>query len=226
MWNCALGAMCLLAVTTAGAQVARSTPPRLQSGAPPQMPVLAVGGGQVFVEVSISPTGEVTGLTPLRTTPPFTEFLSKAVRGWRFSPAMVAVLRDDGLPGTPKGAASKALVAAHFRAPTLLTPTLGEPSTPASSPSAEVAFPLTTVEPPYPPQAQSSGVVLVEALVGVSGQVTEATVIRSAPPFDAAALAAARQWRFRPSSAAGRAAATYAYLIFGFPQPVIGGHRH
>ena len=34
------------------------------------------------------------------------------------------------------------------------------------------------------------------------------------------ALAAARQWRFRPSRVAGRTVGTYVYLIFGFAQPI------
>jgi protein TonB len=92
-----------------------------------------------------------------------------------------------------------------------------------ASPSGDVPFPISTVEPPYPPNAHSSGVIVIEALVDATGAVAEATVTRSAPPFDAPALDAARQWRFRPASPEGRATAAYVYLIFGFRQPVIVG---
>jgi outer membrane biosynthesis protein TonB len=50
--------------------------------------------------------------------------------------------------------------------------------------------------------------------------VVEATALGSAPPFDAPALAAAKQWRFRPARINGRATATYVYLVFGFPEPI------
>ena len=179
----------------------------------------------MLVELSIDPSGEVTKITPLRATPPFTESVSNALRGWRFKPATATVLRDDGLAEAPKGVSSRALVAAHFRPPTLTTPTLGERPTDVASASPEVPFPVATAEPPHPPKAISSGVVMIEALVDERGNVTEAAVIRSAPPFDAAALEAARQWRFRPSTLAGRAVASYVYSIFGFPQPVVGAAR-
>jgi TonB family protein len=225
MWKNALVGACLFGIAAHAQVVARSTPPRWQGGAAPALPALAVGGGQVLVELSIDPSGEVTKVTPLRVTPSFTEPVSKAVRGWRFKPATATVLRDDGLAEAPKGVSSKALVAAHFRPPTLITPTLGERPADVGSPSSEVPFPVATVEPPYPPKAIASGVVMVEALVDERGSVTEATVIRSAPPFDAPALEAARQWRFRPATLAGRAAAGYVYLIFGFPQPVVAARR-
>ena len=214
MWKTRVVATCLVGATVS-AQVPVSTPPRFAGGGLPELPVLAVGGGQAFVEVSISPAGEVTSVATLRTTPLHTEAVGAAVRRWRFKPAM---RREDGLPA-PKPVASKALVAAHFTPPTLIAPTVGEVPKDVGTPSADVPLPVATVEPPYHPQALSAGVVLIEALVNEKGQVTAAAVLRSAPPFDEAALTAARQWRFRPSSVAGRAVATYAYLIFGFQQP-------
>jgi TonB family protein len=225
MWKNAFVGACLFGVTAHAQVVALSTPPRWQGGAVPALPALAVGGGQVLVELSIDPSGEVTRVTPLRVTPPFTEPVSSAVRGWRFKPATATVLRDDGLAEAPKSVASRALVAAHFRPPTLITPTLGERPADVGSASSSVPVPVATVEPLYPPKAIASGVVLIEALVDERGSVTEAAVIRSAPPFDAPALEAARQWRFRPATLEGRPAARYVYVIFGFPQPVVDAAR-
>ena len=62
---------------------------------------------------------------------------------------------------------------------------------------------------------------LVEVTVDGAGAVKDARVIGSAPPFDQAAIDAARRWRFRPARVDGHATAGYAYLVFGFPQPVI-----
>ena len=221
MWKPSLAAACLFGVMVS-AQEARSTPPRLQSGSAPVLPALAAaaGGGQVFVELSIGPAGAVTAVAPLRTTPPFTDQVERTVRRWRFRPATVTSLKD-GVRDGPRHVPSRALVASHFRAPTLIAPTVGEPPKDVASASDEVPFPVSTVEPAYPPQAHSSGVVMIEALVDDTGNISAAAVIRSVPPFDAPALDAARQWRFRPASHEGRAVSAYVYLIFGFPQPVL-----
>ena len=226
MWKTAIVATCLFGATVS-AQVPLWTPPRLETGTPPELPALAIGAAQVFIELSINPTGEVTNLATLRTTPRHTEFVRNAALRWRFKPATVTERRTDGLPPTPKPVASKALVAAIFRSPSLLGPTQGEVPKDMGSPSVDVALPVATVDPTYPAASLEKGVVMIEALVNEKGLVTEAKVTRSSSPaFGAAALAAARQWRFRPARVAGRAVATYAYLIFGFPQPVTGGDRH
>ncbi|MBZ5558028.1 MAG: TonB family protein [Acidobacteriia bacterium] len=188
------------------------SPARFRTGRLPDMPALAVGGGQVFVELGVNAGGRVTDVSPLRTTPPFTDLVVGAVREWRFVPAV------DEIASTPAG--SKVLVAAVFRAPALNAPTLGEAPKDIASASAETAFPLATTVPAYSPLARGSGVVLLELRVDPDGTVSDVTVIRSAPPFDDAAKAAARLWRFRPARIKGTPVATLAYVVFGFPVPV------
>lgn len=186
------------------------SPARYESGLRPPLPPQTVGGGQVLLELAVSPTGDVTAVTPLRATPPFTDVVASAVNGWQFAPA------KEG----PKPVASKVLVAAHFRPPTLNTPTLGEMPKDVAQASSELAFPIASREPPYPPLAHMGGVVVVQALVDEAGKVREATPIGAAPPFDQAAVEAARQWMFRPARINGRATATYVYLVFGFQEPI------
>jgi hypothetical protein len=41
---------------------------------------MVVGGGQVILEVTISPEGQVATIAPSRTTPPFTDLIAAAVR--------------------------------------------------------------------------------------------------------------------------------------------------
>jgi protein TonB len=68
------------------------------------------------------------------------------------------------------------------------------------------------VNPVYPPIAQSArvqGVVIIEAIIGPDGRVTEAKVLRSIPLLDAAALDAVKQWVYTPT------------LLNGVPVPVI-----
>jgi protein TonB len=58
------------------------------------------------------------------------------------------------------------------------------------------------VAPVYPPIAQAAGitgVVIIEAVIAQDGSVQEARVLRSAPLLDQAALAAVRQWVYRPT---------------------------
>ena len=201
------------------------SPARYRAGTVPALPVGALGGGQVFVELTVSRDGRVTAATPLRTTPPFTAFVVDAVRDWRFLPAEEDVASKQGEAGvrrrTPVG--TTVLVVAAFRPPALNAPTLGEAPRDVASGSEETPFPLTTTVPPFPPLAQSSGVVLLEVKVDRDGAVGDASVIRSAPPFDEPARAAVRQWRFRPARVGGIPTSTLVYVVFGFPVPVTGG---
>ena len=71
---------------------------------------------------------------------------------------------------------------------------------------------ISKVQPVYPAIAQSarvSGVVILEAVIGADGRVTNATVLRSIPLLDQAAVDAVRQWVYTPT------------LLNGVPVPVI-----
>jgi TonB family protein len=203
------------------------SPARFTSGTLPPLPVLAVGGGQVFVELTVGVDGRVTKVTPLQTTPPFTDLLINSVSNWSFLPAEKTAAPKPDEPvdqNSPTRVESKVLVAGQFRAPALYGgTTLGELPRQASAPSPDGLLPLATIEPLHALSAFSSGVVLVEAEVDSGGAVTQAKLLRAAPPYDPLALAAARQWKFRPAQVDGRPVKTLAYLVFGFPVPIGGG---
>src|SRR5262249_48469779 len=69
------------------AQDAACPPARYASGNLPPSHPLAVAGGEVFLQVGVAADGHVTSASVLRTTPPFTEEMASAVRGWQFEPA-------------------------------------------------------------------------------------------------------------------------------------------
>ncbi len=117
--------------------------------------------------------------------------------------------------------ASRVLVAALVRPPQLYdNAALGvEPSDFAPAPD-EVPSPAAVHRPRYPPRALGDAMVLVEVLVGADGRVREATVVQGAAGFNDEALDAARAWVFRPAHRNGELVAVYAYLAFGFRQPV------
>jgi TonB family protein len=61
---------------------------------------------------------------------------------------------------------------------------------------------IKDVQPVYPAMAQSAraaGVVTIEATIGPDGKVIDATVVRSIPLLDQAALDAVRQWEYAPT---------------------------
>ena len=201
-------------------------PPKLLDGPLPSTPVLAVSAGEVFIEVTLTDAGLISDLTTLRTTPPFTQSVLDALRDWRFQPAEEAI---PTVPGNPRSVVmrpvkSKVMVACVFRAPTLNTPTVGVPPKTVNSAAEDVAAPLSTVPPLYPPRSLFDGTVLVQVTVGVDGRVVNATILRSAAGFDESALTAARQWTFRPARIHGRPEETFAYIVFAFRQPVTSRH--
>jgi len=212
-----------LGVIVFGAQEPAYSPARLRSGKVPSIPVTAVSGGEVLVDVDVSAEGAVTRATPLRSTPPFTELVVNAVRDWRFFPAREAVNADPPRAGesTSRVAVqSHVLVAAVFRPPSLRAPTLGEPPKDVSSGSDILPFPAAMIPPLFPPTAASNGVVLLEVRVSAKGSVDDVGVINSAPPFDDAAVKAVREWHFRPAQVHGTPVPTYVYVVLGFRVPV------
>jgi len=175
----------------------------------------------VLVDLDVSATGTVTRATPLRSTPPFTDFVLNAVREWQLFPARDVPDADRAQAGEATSRVaieSHVLVAAVFRPPSLRAPTLGEPPKDVSG-SDVLPFPLAMIPPLFPPKAASNGVVLLEVHVSANGSVDDVGVINSSPPFDDAAVKAVRQWHFHPAQHR-RPVATYVYVILGFRVPV------
>ncbi len=69
--------------------------------------------------------------------------------------------------------------------------------------AAHLPVPIAKVMPEYPRMARQRGIegqVVLEAVVDTDGKIEpDITVVQSVPPFDAATVAALRQWRFRPA---------------------------
>jgi TonB family protein len=210
----AVGAVAALAALAAQESF---VPAQLIAGALPTQPLQAAGGGEVLVELGITATGAIDRVRPLRTTAAFTDPTIEVLQGWRFAPATDVDARTAQRRRVP----STVLVAGVFRPPALTNgSTVGEPPQDVAAASDGVPFPMDLQMPAFPPRALNGGVVLVEVRVDAAGRVTEATVIRSAPPFDEPALEAARRSVFRPARLQARPVATIAYVIYGFRQPI------
>jgi TonB family protein len=174
-----------------------------------------------MLELTVTSDGAVRDVKTLRTTPPYTDAMVMAAKTWRFVPAEV---ESDPVASTPattwKSVDSSVLVGGIFRPPTLNTPTLGELPRDVGTESDGTPFPIATVAPLYPLRAQGGGVVLIETTIDSMGRATQNRVIRSSPPFDEAALDSLRQWMFRPARVRGTGTAAFAYIVFGFREPV------
>jgi TonB family protein len=193
------------------------------SGGLPAIPVLAVSGGEVFLEVLVADDGHVDSVNTLRTTPPFTDAVISAVRGWRFKPAAEAIAPLTGQGEAPaRPVKGSVFVAAMFAPPALYAPTLGQPPRDVASPSAETPGAIVANAAGYPLRALGDGMVLVEVAINGAGAVTGARVVLSSPAFDAAAVAAARSWLFVGARRGGSGVPALAYLMFAFRAPVTG----
>lgn len=199
-------------------------PADFKGGALPLVPVMAVAGGEVVLEVSVSKAGRVTGVKPLRHTAPFTDALSAAVRAWTFAPAEDAPVPPAGTEpdaSTRKPMDSTVLVVGLFRPPALFGVTLGEPPKDVGAPSGAAPVPMVPLEMPvYPRAALHDGVVMLELDVAAHGAVEGIGIVRSSPAFDQAAIGAASSLIFKPGRVHERPAAAHVYVVAAFRQPV------
>jgi hypothetical protein len=214
------GTAIALAMTVSVFAQDQPTAARYRSGRVPELPVLAVGGGEVLLEVTVGRDGSVVAIKRLRETAPFAEILENVVANWRFKPAEDVPPSSGRERPSPIPIDSRVLVAGVFRAPALNGPTHGEPVKDVAPSSGQIPYPITIVTPPFPPQAASSGVVLVEGELDRDGKVVGSTPLPSVPPFDDAARNALEAWEFRAGRVPSAPKTTYVYAVFGFASPV------
>jgi protein TonB len=164
--------------------------------------------------------------------PPFVKAALDAVRRWEYEPPRQGPIsfyvRLQFSPDRPS------LVIWHDARPpvtqrvaTSTAPgpvaTTGFPSGP-DLPASGVTPPrkIKDVSPVYPPEAMAArvqGIVIIEAVIGSAGTVTDARVLRSIPQLDQAALDAVRQWEFTPTLVNGQPTAIVMSVTVTFQLP-------
>ncbi len=104
-----------------------------------------------------------------------------------------------------------------------LQPAIQQLSEPvAVSEEAARALLVHTVEPVYPPEASAQklhGPVVLQAVIGRSGNVEDLKIVRGYFVLGRAAIAAVKQWKFQPYSLNGHAAATQTVITINFSSP-------
>jgi len=184
-------------------------PARWLSGSTPSLPSPnTIGSIGESVELVVDTSGRVQVMAAQATSG--SSLLLSSVADWQFRPAIEF--------GTV--VASHVLVAAIYRAPALYNTVAPTFPVDLAERSRDIPFPAVAVPPEYPPRALAGGVAIVEVLVGVDGGVRAARIVNSAPGFESAALTAARLWSFQPAQRDGQRVSAYAYLVFGFRQPI------
>jgi hypothetical protein len=204
----------LLAVT------AVFVPPRLVSGAPPGLAgPNVVAGGEVLIEATVDTSGALVHPIVLRSTAPYTNMLLDAITRWRFAPA-----HGPDRDGKDHLVEAQVLIGAAYRSPTLGNgPTAGSAPVDVGRASAAAPYPVTTTMPIQPPQATVAGVVMVELPLEDSGATRGFRQISGDPAFDFSVQTALNGWRFRGAAIDGHPVPSMAYVIMGFPLPVVVG---
>jgi outer membrane biosynthesis protein TonB len=193
------------------------TAARLQAGARvPLAPAMAVGGGEVVLDVLVSTSGAVAKVLPVRATPPFTDLMTSAVKGWRFDGARAAV------KGALQPAEGHVLVAAVFRPPQVYAaPALGGETKVVGQLSPSLPQPgVLTMPAAYPPRAVRDGTVLIEIELSAAAMPSAHKVLSPASVFDAAALETVKGWRFGFPTEPSGADQLFAYAVVGFREPI------
>jgi TonB family protein len=193
------------------------TAPRLRAGG--QAPIaspLVTGGGEVALDVTVGTGGRVTKIDVLRATPPYTDLVSGAVRGWQFESAVAAV------KGNLEPAEGHVLVLAVYRPPQVYAgPALGTGTAAVGEPSPELPQPGALSMPAaYPPRATRDGTVLIEIELTAAGVATAHRVMTPPSVFDSPALDTVRGWRFGFPTQPTGAAQLFAYALVGFREPI------
>ena len=110
------------------------------------------------------------------------------------APALAGVVSGTGVPG------GTGVVVPDMPPPRPVTPV---PASTLVTPPVKIRD-VSPVYPEVPRLARVEGQVVIEAVIGMTGDVVETRVLRATPMFAEAALAAVRQWKYTPTLLSGR----------------------
>ncbi len=82
---------------------------------------------------------------------------------------------------------------------------------------------VSTTEATYPITSVASGTVVLEAMIGQSGEIEDIKVIHGITSLTEAAESAVRKWKFRPATLGGKPLTTAIVVAFSF-NPFYGPH--
>jgi outer membrane biosynthesis protein TonB len=194
---------------------------------PAAYPSQSIFGGEVLLDALVNSTGILADIKTIHGETPYLEKALVAVRTWTFLPPRAV----DHMTGSRIG------IVFDFvpRLNNVSTPAKVHNYEPASTDSAghnspepsfpdRAAFPVVTVEPEYPSEANTQSSVILYAAIDEHGQLDSINVLRGLEPFTSAAIAALHQWRFAPAKHLGANISSPVIVVFTFAQPLVSSH--
>ena len=166
----------------------------------PSYPWNVVSGGTVIAELQVA-EGKVKEVAVLSGAEPFTDSATSALSQWRLPP---------DVQGTQ-------LAVVCFRHPYLYNLSAGEPEIrPARAPS-QLPYPVSVIQPLYPPNAVAEGGVVLRAEISPDGIVSNVEAISEKGALTGTSIDALRHWRFVPAqNEQGKRIGSQAYVVFVF----------
>ena len=165
-----------------------------------QYPPKSIAIGTVVLEVTVSRTGDVEDVRPVREIQSLTEVATEAVKNWRFKPALL-----DGRP-----VRSRTAVAVTFNPAAL--PAADVPLSPLSPEehSGSIALQPKPVEvvtasfPQYPPNSVTEGTVVLRVVVDENGRTEKIVPVREIASLTSQAVRGVQKWKFRAAEFEGK----------------------
>ena len=176
--------------------------------------------GAVVLDATIDPDGRVSNARVVRSIPLLDAAAVAAVQQWEFTPTVIdgravpvimTVTVNFTLPDAPSTLPSPAT---HSTPPDLSAIQAVRVGSGVAAPKV-----MKRVNASYTTDAIRAGVqgaVALDVTIDPMGKVSDATVVRSIPLLDAAAVAAARQWEFAPTLIDGKPATIIATIELTF----------
>ena len=163
-------------------------------------PVQSIAIGTVVLEATVSESGNVEDVRPIREIPSLTDVAIESVKSWHFKPA--------SLEGRP--IRSRTAVAVTFNpaaAPVANVPlpplaTNRRSSDPARLQPEPVEVIAATL-PQYPPNSITTGTVVIRVRVDKSGNAESITAVRRIPSLTSQCIRVAKEWKFKPAEFQG-----------------------
>ena len=179
-------------------------------------PVKSIAIGTVVLEATVSDSGNVEDVRPIREIPSLTDVAIASIKGWHFKPASL-----DGRP-----IRSRTAVAVTFNpaaAPVANVPlpppsTNQRPSDPALLESEPIGVIAATL-PQYPANSVTTGTVVLRVSVDKSGNADSITAVRRIPSLTSQCTRVVKEWKFKPAEFRGRPTRSSIALAFVLRPP-------
>jgi outer membrane biosynthesis protein TonB len=179
-------------------------------------PMQSIAIGTVVLEVTVSETGQVENVLPIREIDSLTEVATDSVKNWQFASASL-----DGKP-----IRSRTTVAVTFNPAAIPAANVPLPPLSPKAHSRDRTLPPQPIDvlgasfPQYPINSIASGTVVLRVTIDETGKVDKTVPVRRIPSLTSPAILALQEWKFQPAEFDGKPASASVALAFVFRQPL------